>query len=87
MALTVPPVPAPLDFACKTWMSYQIESNHLGHNYYVWFSQELNPIANGDASNPLELYRMIDRAVKQTDVNHPKLKDLKASQTYLKFSN
>jgi hypothetical protein len=32
--------------------------------YYVWFSLELNPIRNGDSSNPLLLYWKIDTAVK-----------------------
>ena len=33
---------------------------------------------NGDSSNPLMLYLWLDRAVKLGDVNHPKIKDLKA---------
>jgi hypothetical protein len=32
--------------------------------YYVWFSLELNPIRNGDSSNPLLFYWKIDTAVK-----------------------
>jgi hypothetical protein len=66
-------------FACKSWISYQLEAQHLGGTYFVWFSGQLNPIANGDSSNPLELYQAMDRAVKKNDVNHPKLKDLKAN--------
>jgi len=60
-------------------MAYQLEIQHLGGKYFVWFSKELNPIANGNSSNPLELYLEIDRAVKKSDVNHAKLKDLKAN--------
>jgi hypothetical protein len=65
-------------YTCKIWLAYQLEKEHLGENYYVWFAKELNPIENGDSSNPLELYAMMDRAVKKRDLNHPKLKDLKA---------
>lgn len=77
LTLTTPPLPS--GFTCKVWIAYQLEANHFGGFHYVWFSRELNPIANGDSSNPLELYREIDRAVKKNDVNHPKLKDLKAN--------
>ena len=64
-------------FACKVWMAVELE-RVLGDRYYTWFSRELNPINNGDSSNPIELYRMLDRAVKTKDWNHPKVKDLRA---------
>lgn len=60
-------------------MAQQIEALYLDGRYYVWFSGQLNPIANGESSNPLALYAMIDKAVKMDDGNHPKLKDLKAN--------
>jgi hypothetical protein len=47
--------------------------------YYAWFAKELNPMANGPSSNPLALYETLDTAVKKKDVNHPKLKDLRAN--------
>jgi hypothetical protein len=65
-------------FACKVWVAAQLEKQYLGGVYYVWFSKELNPIGNGDSSNPLLLYADIDRAMKKRDLNHSKLKDLKA---------
>jgi len=80
MASTIPlPVPSTsVGFTCKIWMAYQLETLDFGARYYVWFSTELNPLLNGDSSNPLDLYRTIDRAVKKSDINHTKLKDLKA---------
>ncbi|HYM10518.1 MAG TPA: hypothetical protein VEU62_07295 [Bryobacterales bacterium] len=59
-------------------MARQLEEKHLGGHYHVWFSQELNPIQNGDSSNPAWLYLTIDRAVKKGDVNHPKIRDVRA---------
>src|SRR6202011_937454 len=44
---------------------------------------ELNPLANGPSSNPLSLYETLDTAVKKKDVNHPKLKDLRANLLWL----
>jgi hypothetical protein len=78
-SLSLPTPPPNLGFTCRVWIASQLEILHLGGYHYVWFSKDLNPIANGDSSNPLELYREIDRAVKRNDVNHPKLKDLKAN--------
>ena len=49
----------------------------MNGSYYVWFSTELNPIANGESSIPLQLYRDIDIAVKKKDINHSKLNDLR----------
>jgi hypothetical protein len=49
-------------FACKVWVAAQLEKQYLGGVYYVWFAKELNPIGNGDSSNPLLLYADIDRA-------------------------
>jgi hypothetical protein len=76
------PSPAPTSqfgFTCKAWIASQLEEVHLGAIYYAWFSTELNPIANGESSIPLQLYRDIDIAVKRKDVNHSKLKDLRAN--------
>ena len=64
-------------FACKIWIAAQIEKHYLGGKYYVWFCQSLNPIDNGDSSNPLQLYLTVDRAVKTGDDAHPKIKDLR----------
>jgi hypothetical protein len=81
MSATLPsPVPtSQFGFTSKAWIAYQLEEIHLGGIHYVWFSTELNPIANGESSNPLQLYSDIDIAVKKKDVNHSKLKDLRAN--------
>jgi hypothetical protein len=78
----MPPLPKPQPsgrhgYACKVWISSTLEQRHLGGCFYVWFARELNPIRNGDSSNPLWLYLTIDRAVKSGDANHPKIKDLR----------
>jgi hypothetical protein len=72
------PSHAPFGYSCKIWIAYQLEKNYLGGSYYVWFAREVNPIENGDSSNPIEIYAGVDRAVKKRDINHPKLKDFKA---------
>jgi hypothetical protein len=72
------PIWTPYGFACKIWVAYQLEKHYLGGLYYVWFARELNPIENGDSSNPLTIYETVDRAVKKRDINHPKPKDFKA---------
>jgi len=74
MSATLPsPVPtSQFGFTSKAWIAYQLEEIHLGGIHYVWFSTELNPIANGESSNPLQLYSDIDIAVKKKDVNHSK---------------
>lgn len=72
------PVHIPCGYTCKIWIASQLERHYLGGLYYVWFARELNPVGNGDSSNPLEIYVTVDRAVKNRDLNHPKLKDLRA---------
>jgi hypothetical protein len=71
------PNPGRYGFTCKVWLAAELD-RVLGDRYFVWFSTELDPIDNGDSSNPLELYRMLDRAVKRKDWNHPKVKNLRA---------
>lgn len=73
------PSGSPHGFSCRIWIAYQLEKHYLGGLYYVWFARDPNPIGNGDSSNPLRLYLEVDRAVKLRDVNHPKLKDLRAN--------
>jgi hypothetical protein len=76
--LESPPARSPYGFGCKVWIAYQLEKHYLGGIHFVWFAKELNPLSNGDSSNPLIIYTDFDRAVKKRDVNHPKLKDFKA---------
>jgi len=66
-------------YATKVWLAAQLEFLHLGGSYFVWFARELNPVQNGESSNPLLLYKEIDTAVRKQDLNHPKIKDLRAN--------
>ena len=67
-------------YGCKTWIAREIEETHFGGSYHVWFCHQLNPLPpTGLSSNPLEIYRGIDYAVKTDDFDHPKIKDLRAS--------
>ena len=65
-------------------MASELERKFLGGIYYVWFAREINPVGdsarppNGESSNPLIIYSTLDTAVKRKDVNHPKIKDLRA---------
>jgi hypothetical protein len=74
-----PPQLSQYGYATKVWLAAQLELLHLGGTHFVWFARELNPIQNGESSNPLALYREIDTAVKKRDINHPKIKDLRAN--------
>jgi hypothetical protein len=76
---TPPPAPARYGYATKIWLASHLEDLQFGGRYYVWFSLQLNPLQNGESSNPLLLYRQIDTAVKKNDVNHPKIKDPRAN--------
>jgi hypothetical protein len=76
--LAAPARPGLQGYSCKAWIAREVEEKHLRGHHYVWFSQELNPIQNGDSSNPAWLYLTIDRAVKKSDVNHPKIRDVRA---------
>lgn len=83
----------PFGYTCQSWISCALvqglrEMEGLGDSdpaqaYYAWFASELNPMANGPSSNPLSLYETLDTAVKKKDVNHPKLKDLRANLLWL----
>ncbi len=83
-ALSSPPLGAGYGYTCKIWMARELERKFLGGKYYTWFARELNPVgdgtrpANGESSNPLNIYSTLDTAVKRKDVNHAKIKDLRA---------
>lgn len=66
-------------YSCQSWIAKQI--NHYLHpgSYYCWFSKHFNAMSNGDDSNPIWIYLILDRAVKQGAVNNAKVKDLKAN--------
>ena len=66
-------------YSCKVWIARELARKYFGGTYHVWFSRQLNPPEpTGLSSNPLELYRQIDEAVKRADRNHAKIKDLRA---------
>jgi len=83
-ALNVPQRNSVYGYTCKIWMACELEKNFLGGKYYTWFARELNPVGdgshspNGESSNPALLYLALDTAVKRRDVNHSKIKDLRA---------
>jgi hypothetical protein len=82
--LSSPPEAVRYGYTCKIWMASELERKFLGGTYYVWFAREINPVGdstrppNGESSNPLVIYSALDTAVKRKDVNHPKIKDLRA---------
>lgn len=77
--ILTPPSQGAVGYSCQPWISRLVnEFLHPG-SYYCWFASEFDPIRNGDSSSPAWLYLTIDRAVKQNDVNHPKIKDIRAN--------
>jgi hypothetical protein len=79
VSFTAPPLLGKYGYACKTWIASELEKTQFDCKYYVWFALKLNPVQNGDSSNPLLLYRELDTAVKKKDVNHTKIKDHRAT--------
>ena len=83
-SLSVPPRSLDYGYTCKIWAAAELERKYLGGKYYTWFARELNPAGdgsrppNGESSNPVVLYLALDTAVKRKDVNHTKIKDLRA---------
>jgi hypothetical protein len=83
-SLSSPPTRTDFGYKCKIWMACELERKFLGGRYYTWFARDLNPVGdasrppNGESSNPILLYLALDTAVKRRDVNHSKIKDLRA---------
>lgn len=66
-------------YGCKVWVARELAQKYFGGTYYTWFSRQLNPPGpTGLSSNPLDLYRQIDEAVKRGDRNHTKIMNLRA---------
>ena len=66
-------------YSCKVWIARELAHKYFGGTYHTWFSRELNPREpTGLSSNPLDLYRQIDEAVKRADHNHTKILHLRA---------
>ncbi len=66
-------------YSCQTWRARKINEFLHPDSYYCWFSNHFNAMKNGDSSNPIQLYLMLDRAVEQNDINNSKIKDIKAN--------
>ena len=66
-------------YACQTVLADRVNDFLHKGVYHCWFATELNPMGNGDSSNPSWLYLIIDRAVKQDDSSHSKIKDIRAN--------
>jgi hypothetical protein len=83
-SLIIPALSSGYGYTCKIWMASELERRFLGGKYYTWFARELNPVGdgtrppNGESSNPVLIYLALDTAVKRKDVNHSKIKDLRA---------
>ena len=66
-------------YSCQTWLARRVnELLHAGQ-YYCWYAANLNPLNNGDSSNPALLFLRLDRAVKQNDFNEAKIQQIRAN--------
>jgi hypothetical protein len=66
-------------YSTQTWLSKAVnEFLHPGI-YYCWFARSFNAMSNGDDSNPIWLYLILDRAVAQGGVKNAKIKDVRAN--------
>ncbi len=45
--------------------------------YFVYFTEEFNASGNPSTSNPLELFKALDEAVKYGAIRHPKVESLR----------
>lgn len=50
---------------------------HLDIAYFVYFTEEFNASGNPSTSNPLEIYKALDEAVKYGAARHPKVESLR----------
>lgn len=66
-------------YTCQTWIAKQINDYLHPGSYYCWFSKHFNAMSNGDDSNPIWIYLILDRAIEQGAVNNAKVKDVKAN--------
>jgi hypothetical protein len=62
-------------YSCQTLLARSTNDLLYGDKYYCWFSKHLNATENGDDSNPIWLYLLIDRAAKQRAVHNAKIRD------------
>lgn len=69
--------PTAFGYSCQTWIAKQINEVLHPNSYFCWFSKRFNAMANGDSSNPIWIYLILDRAVEQGDENNAKVKDVR----------
>lgn len=79
MAIDIPnpPISGHYGYSCQTWIAFYMNQVYFEGVHWVWFSSELDPLKNGDSSNPLWLYLTRDRAVKSGDANHAEISRLR----------
>ena len=66
-------------YTAQSWIASCVNrSLHFG-TYYCWFAKTFNAMRNGDDSNPLWVYMILDRAVAQGGVNNAKIRDIRAN--------
>lgn len=66
-------------YSSQTWLAIKVNEYLHSGSYYCWFAGSLNSMTNGDDSNPIWLYLLIDRAVSQGGINNSKIKDIRAN--------
>ncbi len=71
--------PAAFGYSCQTWIAKQVNEVLHPKSYFCWFSKRFNAMANGDSSNPIWIYLILDRAVEQGDVNNAKVRDVRSN--------
>ena len=66
-------------YSAQTWIAKLVNEYLHSGAYYCWFSTAMNAMRNGDDSNPIWIYLILDRAVSQGGVNNAKVKDVRAN--------
>lgn len=66
-------------YSAQTWIARLVNEYLHAGTYYCWFSIGFNAMRNGDDSNPIWIYLILDRAVAQGGVNNAKVKDVRAN--------
>jgi|SRR5690349_19316345 len=71
----------PYGYTCQCWLATDIANRYFNRFYRVWFATTVNPIRNGDSSNPVILYRELDHIVHTNDKNHSRIQLLRQRLT------
>ena len=66
-------------YSVQTWIAKLVNEYLHSGSYFCWFSMTYNAMRNGDDSNPIWIYLILDRAVAQGGLNNAKVKDVKAN--------